>query len=88
MKNKKLNLKELKVKSFVTSMENDTPDTVKGGGKVPYTIGTCWTRDPQDCPPRDTNQTQCMECDTNQDVCTPSVVICMSNGAGGVGANC
>jgi len=32
MKNKKLNLNELKVKSFVTDLENEKEKTVKGGG--------------------------------------------------------
>ncbi|MCF6298135.1 MAG: pinensin family lanthipeptide [Flavobacteriaceae bacterium] len=32
MKNKKLNLNELKVKSFVTDFENEKENTVKGGG--------------------------------------------------------
>lgn len=31
MKNKKLNLNELKVKSFVTDFENEKKNTVKGG---------------------------------------------------------
>lgn len=31
MKSKKLNLNELRVKSFVTEFENDREDTVKGG---------------------------------------------------------
>lgn len=31
MKNKKLNLNELKVKSFVTDLENGKENTVKGG---------------------------------------------------------
>jgi hypothetical protein len=31
MKNKKLNLNELKVKSFVTDMEKEKSETVKGG---------------------------------------------------------
>ena len=32
MKTKKLNLNDLKVESFVTSMENESSNTVKGGG--------------------------------------------------------
>ena len=31
MKNKRLNLNELKVESFVTSLENENGQTVKGG---------------------------------------------------------
>jgi len=31
MKKKKLNLEQLKVQSFVTSMENEKENTVKGG---------------------------------------------------------
>lgn len=34
MKNKRLNLNELKVESFVTSLENENEQTVKGGGTV------------------------------------------------------
>ncbi len=37
---KKLNLKELEVKSFVTSLENT--DSLKGGGKIP-TLDGCFT---------------------------------------------
>ncbi len=33
MRNKKLNLDELKVKSFVTDFENEKENTVKGGGR-------------------------------------------------------
>ena len=44
MKNKKLNLDELKVKSFVTDFENGKENTVKGGGGTrtgePVTGGT------------------------------------------------
>lgn len=32
MKNKKLNLNELRVKSFVTSFQSDQENTIKGGG--------------------------------------------------------
>lgn len=32
MKNKKLNLSDLKVKSFVTDLETEKENTVKGGG--------------------------------------------------------
>lgn len=44
MKNKKLNLNELRVKSFVTELENEKENTVKGGGPTDYTCG-------QWCPP-------------------------------------
>ncbi|MGB3463839.1 MAG: pinensin family lanthipeptide [Cyclobacteriaceae bacterium] len=84
MKSKKLNLNELKVKSFVTEFDGEKQNTAKGGlpiPYIPYTIGTCSTRDPQDCPPRDSNQSDCGPCPL-------SVQICMSNGAGGVGENC
>jgi len=37
---KKLNLEQLKVKSFVTSLEAGSEETVKGGRKVP-TGGVC-----------------------------------------------
>lgn len=39
MKNKKLSLNELKVKSFVTEFENDEIGTVKGG--FGYTLPVC-----------------------------------------------
>lgn len=38
MKNGKLNLNELKVKSFVTNLESEKENTVKGGGLKPFTI--------------------------------------------------
>jgi len=38
MKNKKLNLGDLKVKSFVTEMENNSDQTVKGGYRTQYPI--------------------------------------------------
>lgn len=57
MKNKKLNLNELKIKSFVTDLDNGKENTVKGGadqrttpnvcvvvGSVricPFTVGAC-----------------------------------------------
>lgn len=84
MKNKKIKLSELKVKSFVTEFGADKKNTAKGGlvpPYIPYTIGTCSTRDPQDCPPRDSNISDCGPCPA-------SVKICMSNAAGGVGENC
>lgn len=37
MKNKKLNLNDLSVKSFITSFEEDGRQTIKGGAKGAYT---------------------------------------------------
>ena len=36
MKNKKLNLEQLKVQSFVTRLQNKDERTVKGGGEITY----------------------------------------------------
>jgi|GEM_PF-2932956 len=47
MKNKKLNLKELTVKSFVTDLENEKEQTVKGGGFSNGSI--CNTVEPEFC---------------------------------------
>ncbi len=88
LKKRKLSLGEIKVESFITNLNEGTDELIKGKGIVPYTIGTCKTRDPQDCPPRDTNVTACFPCNTQVQQCSPSVVICFSNGAGGPGANC
>jgi len=41
MKNKKLNLSELKVKSFVTDFKNGEDNTVKGGLRVLRSAGGC-----------------------------------------------
>lgn len=43
MKKKKLQLDDLKVQSFVTSLENDEMNTLKGGDIV--TVGACQTNE-------------------------------------------
>ena len=55
MSKRKLNLKDLKVSSFVTSMENDIEKTVKGGARdrkgTVNTVDICYapTKNPADC---------------------------------------
>lgn len=46
MKNKKLNLSELKVKSFVTDLENEKGNTIKGGSMIGNTdcCGTLYSQ--------------------------------------------
>jgi len=51
MKNKKLNLNELKAKSFVTDLEDGKENTVKGGGTT-WAYGRCGVLD--------TNYTACI----------------------------
>jgi hypothetical protein len=46
MKNKKLNLEDLKVKSFVTEIQDEMSETAKGG----FSDGTpCNTQEPEFC---------------------------------------
>lgn len=43
MKSKKLNLSELKVKSFVTDLENGVGNTIKGGNSMIGATDCCGT---------------------------------------------
>ena len=43
MKTKKLNLNDLKVKSFITNLDQYQEAQAKGGGRRPYTIEDCET---------------------------------------------
>ncbi len=46
MKNKKLNLNELRVKSFVTEFDNGTENTLKGGTLRTFLVGGCGATNP------------------------------------------
>ncbi|MEL6561627.1 MAG: pinensin family lanthipeptide [Bacteroidota bacterium] len=82
MKKKKLELKDLAVKSFVTNMKSEAEETVKAGiGTAPSWVHNsialqCGTS-PGVCAPGDTVITGCNACDTQLDPgCSPSVILC------------
>jgi len=85
MKNKKLKLKDLAVKSFVTNMSSETEETVKAGiGTAPTYVHNsialgCGTS-PGICVPGETIITGCTACDTQNDPgCFPSVIFCFDD---------
>lgn len=65
MKNQKLKIKDLQVKSFVTTIEEKTADTVKGGL---LSIGVHCTHAHNGCDGKDTESkcpTKALFCETN-----------------------
>jgi len=75
MKNKKLKLKDLKVNSFITSLDNKGSETVKGGDLVQILSFNC----PDDTTPSGPVRTQYNTCPQPTDIgCLSESVLCLS----------
>lgn len=59
MKKTKLNLKDLKIESFVTDLDNASKNDVKGGG-VDSGVRTCWIESVLMCEEQDTTTPVCI----------------------------
>lgn len=66
MKKKKLDLNALQVKSFVTSMENDSKNTIEGGARAAYTEKIVCTASGVCVCPSEVCETQ-LSCDVTND---------------------